>query len=370
MKARRPSSSRAVALLVVIASLILISVTMRELIFTSSLQARKVRNQYDRIQADYMAKSALAIARLTVFFDYALEKLNNAPVDGTGQEFWNNPLPFPIPVESLNALAQGPDQEEIEISANQEVLFRQCDEFFETFPGQSTAFVRDLSAKLNLNDLTSEAHQEVLFNLLAPDFDFLESLRDRGIDRENLIREIRDFIDDNAVEDESNGDELTPYVNRGLDYGPKNRELSTIEELKLIPSMDEELFEYLLPFVSVVSFPRRPVPGKINLNTVSPELFQALLKEVANPEDVREELEELRATGVFVFSDDRLAEQIEDLGLTAENLPMSLLTAKSSFFEVQVIAQVNDVKIERFAILQKPDGKANQQAWVRIRTSP
>lgn len=371
MRLRTRHHRKAIALLIVIASLIIISVSMRELIFTSSLQAKKVRNQYDRVQAIYLAKSTLALSRFIVLFDYFVEKQLNSEVD-SNQDWWANPIPFPVPIEAISMFAAPEAQEAVidSLNSRQESQLQKCDEFFAVFPGSATALIQDLSGTINLNDIADPDVQEVLYNLMGPNLDFIEALRARGIDREEVIREIRDYIDDNEEEDENKGSELTPYSSASLPYEPKNREMNVIDELKLIPSMDDQLYHYLSPFLSVVSFPNRKSPGKINLNTVPPELFKALLKETGDIESITEELEELRGETGILFTDDQIAEQIRELGLDEENLPMKLLSGKSTYFLIRIISTVNDVKLELEAILQKPGKDKIPQPFVSMRLNP
>lgn len=361
-----------IALFVVLTSLVILTFTMRELIQSTNIQVERVRNSYDRIQALYLARSTQQLARFFVVFDSYLDKnLGGEPVDGPN-DIWAQPIPFPVPIEMINSLtaAQGDASETTEITREQQARFDRCGEFFDDFPGEALAEVSDLSAKINLNDASSEVIQQILLNLMAPNYDFVDALSQRDIRPEEVVQQIRDYIDRNNAEDSSNAPETYPYTNAELDYGPKNRPFSVIEELKLIPSIDDELFTYLSAYVSAVDFPGRKGPDKINLNTVEQDVFQALLSGVNDPQQVAEAFVSDRSENSRLYTAQNLKQQLADFGLDEETLPIQILGGQSNVFRIKTSAQVGEVEIELESFLRKPQDSRNPKPFSLMRLSP
>jgi type II secretory pathway component PulK len=178
-------------------------------------------------------------------------------------------------------------------------------------------------------------------------------------------------MDGNETESETTGSETPPYNSAELQYGPKNRAFTNLDELKLIPSMDDELFEYLSPHVSAVYIKNRKPPSKINLNTVSKEVFQALLKNVGNPEETAEEFIKDRTENARIYTDKTLAKMLEEnLQLTGEEIRLGLLTGVSSAFEVTTEATVNQISISLSTIIPRASGAKKVNPLIQMRVSP
>lgn len=358
MKARLRNQNPGVALFLVITSLVIISLAMRELIVNSSAQVDRIRNSYDRLQALYLARSNLSLARFWILFD-AQARDGGVPAD-TLEDF--PPLPFPVTSEMLamvSASMQGEENADREAAAPQSSEKQKiCAEFNEDFPGTSQAVIQDLSARLNLNALTlkegAKEYETTLTNLLSPNFEFLDELARRGINRDEVIQQIRDYIDTNSEEDSTNASELFPYAEADLPYGPKNRPIRAIEELKLIPAMDDQLFFYLRPLVNVVPFQKGQKDAKINLNTVGREVFRALLRNVNNPDDLAKRFLEDRVQNARIYTERDLSTQLEEAGLSFEVLPKNMVGTKSEAFLVTTRAEVGETEVVLEAIVKKP----------------
>ena len=224
-----------------------------------------------------------------------------------------------------------------------------------------------------MNDLDegTKAVFSSLNSLLTPNVDFYQQLDARRIDPENLAREIRDYMDRDDIENETKGSELSPYTTAQLSYGPKNRPFSLIDELKLIPSMDDELFEYLLPHVSAVYIANRKKPSKINLNTVSKNVFQSLLTDVSNPESVAEEFIKDREENSRVYTAKTLAETLKNtFQLTSNEIRLNLLTGVSSAFQVETEAYVNQTMIKLSTVIPRISGSRKINPLLQMRVSP
>lgn len=358
-----------IALFILMTSLLVISLAMRELLFKTNVQVEKVRNSYDRLQALYLARSNENLARFFVIVDASIDRqVGEAAVDALG-DFWGQAIPFPIPSEFLSALNAEQASNEAEAIQN-EIGMKQCGEFFDDFPGSSIAEVQDLSARFNLNDLSNQKYGDAFLNLLRPNFEFLNSLQSRNIDPENLLKQILDYIDENDAEDETNAPEISVYSSENLPFGPKNLLMTSVDELKLIPSMDDELFQYLSPHIQSLHFAGRPKRAKINLNTVKKEVFQALLKNASNAEELAETFIKDREENQTSYTEKTMKELLEQLDITNENFDFGLATGTSEAFEIKTTSQVNDNEIQLISILKKPGAKADNKPFAQRRINP
>lgn len=357
MRARKKQNT-GIALMIVLSSVIILTIGIRELILKTGAQVDRVRNTYDRIQALYLAKSAQNLGRFMVILD----KVANADIDSS-QSLWNNPMPFPLPVAALNSMTNE-DSEEVErsdLNSEERGVVDRCNDFYQSFGGEAYTQVQDESSRLNLNDLNREDAQEVLTRLMTRDFELIQSLRDRQINPEEVVREAVEYI--------SREVEFPTIPPPDYEYEPKRREMSVPEEFKMLPSVDEELFQSIKDDITAVSFPRRPRPSKMNVNTMSPELFQSLLIGVGNPESIAENFQNLREEG-RVFTDAQLEELLDLLSLEASNLPMELLSGKSSAYRLTTYAQVGQSKIELVSLMKPPSSAAESQPYFRVRLAP
>lgn len=355
---KKKKGQNGIALFILLTSLVILSLAMRELIQTTGLQADRVRYQYDRMRAVYLARSTLNLARFFLIYDQQIDNqvLKDGASDGP-QDIWARPLPFPIPVEAVYAmssqLAAGAGAGgNVEDGKPDEALLKSCNDFFADFQGNAESQTTDLASRINLNDLDKADIYETFLELLQIDPDFIQSLTSKGLNPESLAREIRDYKDNDDRELETNSPEDSIYTSQGLEYGPKNKPFTNIDELKMIPSVDDEIFEYLSPFVSASWIALRTSPAKINLNTVSREVFQSLLKNVSDPQGVTEDFMKDRKENERIYTDKNYAKMLADnLGLGPDQIRLNLLGGTSNAFLIETKAKVNQVEVSLEAVM-------------------
>ncbi len=377
---RRPG----IALFVLMTALIVLSLGMKELFQMTSSSAERVRNSVDRIQALYLARSTLNLSRFFIAYDRVADSTAgaNAASDSLS-DLWARPIPFPVPVELLlgekekndedGAEAEKPADSREEIPDDQKSKITRCNEFFEDFGGTAVSTTYDLSGRLSLNDLghASKLSLETLFALLTPNTEFVQKLQSKNLNAEAITREIRDFGDRDEIELETNAPEDSPYSAAQLSYKPKNRPYMILDELKLVPAMDDELYEYLSDKVNPYYIPLRSGPDKINLNTCSKELFAALLKDASNPEEISAEFVKDRKEKQRVYKDADIAQLLQDnLRLDKDNIRLSLLTGKSDAFKIETEASVNQTELKLETIVSRAGGVKKMEPIVLMRVSP
>jgi type II secretory pathway component PulK len=316
----RKKSKQGIALFILLASLMLISFALKELFQLTNTQAEKVRYQYDYLQAIYLARSAQNLSRFFIILDERIAAISgqrNQSSDSSA-DLWSMPVALPIPADFLKAISgQAGVKDGGPSNSQTEDFQKQCQDFFSDFPGDATSQVEDLNRKLNLNDLNDPEVAQTLIDLLSANREISDWLQAKNISPTDLVREIRDYMDQDQSENDLNSPEDTIYRTLNLPYEPKNYSFTNLDELKMVPSVDDEIFDFLSRYVSAVHIAQRRKPARININTVSRELFQALLKGVSDPEKVTEDFFKDLKENKTVYTEANAAQRLsEKLGST------------------------------------------------------
>jgi len=366
----KPREKPGVALFILLSSLLVISFAMRDLIINTDVQIQRVRNSVDRTQAVYLARSTLNLSRFFIIFDSFMKRQQGTGGADTPADYWAQPIPFPVPIEILSAFQAELGGEAREIDSNAEDQMRVCREFFDDFQGEALAQSFDLSSRINLNDLDNPDIFEAFISLLTPNFEMIRSLEDRGINPEAVARQIRDFMDLDQIENETSAPEILPYADAQLPYEPKNRPIALLDEIRLVPIVDSELYEYLEQHTTATYFAGRTKPAKINLNTVGREVFQAILKDVASPEEISERFIADRQENARIYQDATAVQQLEEIGIPRESFLPNIVGGSAQAFFVKIHSQVNDTAIELHAVIKKPTGQRDPKPIVMMRIMP
>src|SRR4051812_12862807 len=95
LRKNSPFQPSGIALFILMASLVAISLGFKELLQMSSASALRVQNATDRIQAMMLARSSLNVERLFISFDRYMDALaKDGAYDGP-DDYWAKPIPFP-----------------------------------------------------------------------------------------------------------------------------------------------------------------------------------------------------------------------------------------------------------------------------------
>lgn len=376
-----------IALFILMTAIAVISLMMRELISITSQEATRVRNAADRMQAVYLARSALNLSRFIIAIDRITKNATGKreTFSDTLKDLWTNPVIFPLSEQEISAIISGTsglgsDSKDKEKQAPQNAddpkrkdLIKHCAEFFDDFPGNAVSLTSDLSAKFNLNDLTDVGNQDIglaFQELLKPNVEFLRHLNERGVTPEQLYREIRDYADPDTNEYETNTPESGIYSAMRLDYEPKNRAFTNMDELKLIPHMDDFIFSYLSEHVNPYYTPQR-LNKKININTASAQVFQSLLKGVSGAEEIAQKFIKDRTENKRVYNDKNYASLLSDaLQLNNESIRLNLITGASESFKIETTAEVNRIRLKLESVVSRNLGGKKFEPLVVMRLSP
>ncbi len=378
---RRRKQRSGIALFILLTSVVIMSLMMRELIQSSSNQSSRVRNSADRIQAVYLARSSLNLARFILYLDQQMDSLlatqgrEAADTLFIDQDFWNAPNYFPLKTEEIVALTQAvlsPDQQQEAQEGPDQDLLKRCEDFFEGFPGSATSLTSDLSGRFVLNDLQqpSEIPLNVFTQILSPNYDFVRHLESLRTTPEALAREFRDYCDTNSEEEETKTPEESAYSAMNLDYGPKNRVFILPDEIKRIPHVDDVIFDYLEELVNpYFGLPRPAI--KININTAPAAIFQALIRDRADGEELAKTFIDNRTTQRTIYTASKWRDQLRDaVPSLGDKEFYDLITTVSDSFKIETTATVNQITLQLETILSRQSNSKKLEQIRFIRISP
>lgn len=280
MKSRaRKIRDRGIALLMVLASLALLSGVMVEFAYNSNVTYNLAMNEKERTQAYYLAQSGLAFTKLLLKYDKEARKLASQASSRLGKNFQIEPLYVMIPISSevLRGMATmsnpeaggeagaGIEAEEGEAAPpdeKQEALggFNLQDSEFLKFEGDFSSEVIEENTKINVNAFLSLAPTDpgydrlksVLYHLLLTE-EFKGLFEDRYRGAKDLVQNIADYIDRDDAQNEVGGQERG-REGVGAAAGQikmKNGKLLSLDELMLVPGMTEDIFQKLKEYVTI-----------------------------------------------------------------------------------------------------------------------
>ena len=287
--------SRGIAIVMVLAAITLISAIVIEINYRSQVSAMVVANRRDGEKAYELARAAVRWSIFRLQLDNALDQI---PViqgtnyggrkDDLSEVQWAVPLPYPLPVGALGAKTEGGDVAAAPPAESD-------------IGGSFVSALTDESSKINLNDVGSNgipgstrnwsAAAIILENLLlTPRF----QTHFKGKDHREILWAIDDWTDgDSEVNHLGGGIEDAEYQTEDRDLHVKNAPFYSVEEIRLLKPMTEELFREIRPFVTVYPFDSRiprmstqPITpmGRINVNTAPLEILAALINRATQPE--------------------------------------------------------------------------------------
>ncbi|MCE9624223.1 MAG: general secretion pathway protein GspK [Deltaproteobacteria bacterium] len=349
-KKSRLSSSRGIALLMVLASLAIMSGLIVEFAYNSNVTYNLAMNEKDRVQAYYLAESALSFSKLILKFDKEARKLAGEASNKLGRTVQIQPLYEMIPLNSevLRGVAQaqegtpseggegGEGGEAPSASGSPAQALGgfnvQGAESFLAFEGDFSSEITEEEAKLNVNafvnlipgDKNYDRLKSTLYHLLLTD-EFKGMFDDKFRGAKDLAQNIADYSDrDDAQNDAGGQDRGREGV--GLAAGQvkmKNAKLLSLEELMLVPGMNEGIFQKLKPYLTVYG-----VDEKIFVCRAKDPLVKALI--LAYTEN-NTKLEPLRDenTDLLTKATDAVLNSCPDMQAMANELDKALGVAGS-----------------------------------------
>lgn len=405
----KKNKEKGIAILIVIASLMLLTTLVVEFIYNTNITYHLAMNEQDRTQAYYLAQSAIQFSRIVLKFDKEARQMVAAASQRLGSSIQVQPLYKMIPINSalLRGLtAPSATTEETgekkaappaELGKLQEV--NQAIANFDTKKAQDFLdFEGDFNADIDIEDGKFPLNAFYVYTPTQPEYDRLKNilmnlllqkpfenlLKDRLQTSKDLVNKIADYIDRNDAINELGGTERgsESSVYAGLKQKPKNGKLLTVDELILIPGITEDLLSELKKYVTVYKS-----TDKINACEGSDEILRAIIMTYTqnSAEPIRYDNEErLKSLVTLVHGkcpDAAGMEQIlnQTLGISssatsqpapstptsgaATPIPISfssMLNSDRSIYKIEATGTVGEAEIKIINILDTSSGSPDQ----------
>lgn len=285
--------------MIVIMSLMILTTATVEFLYTERINYQLAVNAKERLQAYYLARSALNFSKVLLKYQKEMEKTVESAGDAA-EGMATEPLYRMIPLSSTTIRSaitgdenetasegeeekkeeEGKTSEEEEEREGEEeegeegnsegkaedlkqttsMLSQEEAKEFLNFTGDFTAEITEEQTKFDLNKIgsivsTSASYDQrkklLLSFLLLPKFEAYFENQER--DAEALVHNLSDWVDSNGLINEfdnaSGGNEDNEYT--GVDYKVKNGKMMTLSELRLVAGMNDDVFGLLDDFVTI-----------------------------------------------------------------------------------------------------------------------
>lgn len=362
-----------VALLLVVASLLVLTVIITDLAYGATIRFQVSTHQRDRVQAVWIARSGVNLYRLILTAGKQLEKSGIGDMAeeylgiNIGDQLWQM-----IPALNTGLIrmlfASGGDaddvsdedretfqqtgtvSDEMREEAKQSSLF--ADRDFLDFDGDFSAEIYDMESMVNVNNFAKRAADAScltyatglqLSGLMGGEEND-QWFHDRNLDKWELIANLADWVDADTMRCGPRGGYEDNVYNRGDNpYLSKNAPFDTKEEIRLVDGWDGEVYDRFGETITVWG------SGKVNMNTASPDLIAGLIRAYVTPtpsdatvELIQSKLEEQKMLMGDFSKTSEFTSFIEGLGYTVDAGLKNSLTKSSQTFMITSTGLVNE----------------------------
>lgn len=301
-------NNKGVALLTVLVSILIMSLLTIEFQYSVAIERKLAYSDLNQLQAHYLAKSGarFGLLRIVLFLKANKKFEGNETIRQKLTTIWSLPLPpFPPATSTIKKLAKA-DQDAAEKAVEETKIS----------VGQFSQTITSESSKINLNSLMltdkdlQRGDLSIDFASAAPPkglYEYIARLlynsvreifqkSDNPIDEfgtsraDDVVFDIMDWVNKDSVAF-GNKNKDAFYDQQKPPYKAKRGRFFTVDELKLVRSIDENLFRKLKPLVTVYSY-----DGKININEANKDVLKAIYPEFTE-DDLNKIMEEKNKIG-------------------------------------------------------------------------
>ncbi len=396
-------SKGGVALLMVIASILLLTILVSEVAKGALVRVQLAAQQRDNVKAEQLALGGMGFHRLILIASKEIGKNEMfamlAPMFGSNaQELWQA-IPFlDTRMMRLLFVTNGNvDQDDVaEVKANQGLTEEQIDDSRESksslkknfldFDGDFRTDVVDEERRVNVAKLTATnigdllllpASQQIMAMFATEDG--MEYLNASNLTREELVANLADWTDVDDMRIYQGGSEASTYQSLDSPYRPKNAPFDSLTEIRLVDGWHldgvwERVGEQLTIYGS----------GRVNPNTANQKVLQGLLiayyNGFATEQTVLPTVEavmRLRGSpveegGLYFVSADHFYRSLTsgDYSIPPLNLKPEIkqaIASQSNTFRVTSVGEVGDARVEVQAIIDFSSDKGGRLLSWKIR---
>lgn len=270
---RSRASDRGAALMLATFALALILYIAMEVQYETQVEFSVNKASVNKLKAYYSARSGVELSLLRIKL-YQKTKAQMSGMQGVPTAMldliWSFPFSWPpMMPPDMNAVDQG----QIDAIVKEAKL-----------DGSYQIVISDEGTKIDINDLDSssktirEATKKLILQLFENEFaeDTAWAKAHQNFQAEDVVNNIIDWLDADTQSLKS-GDERGLYPNASAENPmPPNRQFRTVEELRMVAGVTEDVFKLLAPRITVYG------AKAINPNTAPPEVIQGLHNSITN----------------------------------------------------------------------------------------
>jgi len=286
------NSERGVALVVVLLLVAMVAALASEMIYESRIQMALARNYQDHLRARYVAKAGFNIARGLLTHTIPFES-NRVMFQNDFINLFRCQCLSLVPEGSLG-LTEEQSREQAE-KPPQELEGCGLWKLAIAYPIEDDLLdlsLTDEQTRLNLNALVTPSVSEEGGAREDPKQAFRGVLRTLFLYQANrhqltlteaeadaILDYLADWLDYGVAGDESDSDNTLTFEDGDRIYSNKNGPLDTLDELRMIPGMTDDLFYAVRDYLTVypIKTPPRTFSSQVNLNLASQEVLLALI---------------------------------------------------------------------------------------------
>lgn len=389
---RRRQDRKGIALLLVVAAVVTMTVLVTDVTFGSRVRFVAAAHEQQRTQAYYLARSGISIYRLILTANRQLarnssikpflEQMGIPP----GDALWRA-IPFlNTGLLRMMLVADGGDLEEEEVrsfaeeGAVSEAVAEQSRETggsrfggrnFLDFDGDFAVEARGEDCGINVNLFSSKGSDKLpqdtevgkmLYGLMSGE-ENEDFLRERNLDRWELIGNLADWVDaDNVVSSGRGGYEDEFYNRQEPPYLAKNAPFDTLQEIRLVEGWQDDVYARFAPSLTIYG------AGKVNLNCASDEVMKGLLMQYAGvttdaqADQVLQLYREAQAVTVFSRPQDFVT-WLSGLGYTVDPALANVLSVSTTYFTLTSTGQVGDATVRITAAFEYKNDRGKLLYW-------
>ena len=292
------SNKKGMALLMVMTSIAIIAVIMLELGVTTRVTNSMASNYRDEVASEYLAKSSLNVALLRIAIANKVKTFEMGGItvpSSVTSLIITLPFMFPPPPELLSLGATSEEGLDLGLKVMLEDIKKDTNISKVGYFDQN---ILSTDALININAVPLSEDSIVRFKEQMKSHYVSKIQEDESFgyrhpiqDFEKVIDNIIDWIDPDSIS-RNGGDEDIYYEKKDPPYRPRNSSIPTLSELHMIDGMDDELFDFITPMVTVFS------GVGINVNRADKEMWKTIEGKFTD-EEIQLLLDKIQKEGGF-----------------------------------------------------------------------
>jgi type II secretory pathway component PulK len=393
-RGHRKGRRSGVAILMVVATLMIMTVVVTELAYGSRVRLLTASHASHRVQSYWLARSGVNLYSLLLMVNKQLGKqygdmAESMGLSGLGDSIWQM-VPMintgllrmlmgdgDVEEDDMAEFARtGRVSEEVAAESREAGLF--SDKNFLDFDGDFTAEVTDHESRININAFATDTAQSAVESPIAQQVYFLMSgeendqwFRDRNMDRWEIIGNLKDWVDKDTLRSGGlGGYEDNLYNTLDPPYLTKNAPFETVEEIHVVAGCEGEVYDRFGEHLTVFG----NKDGKVNILTAPPEVKNSLVRAAANPKPTDDQLGQCEANiedtylGFPVSGvEDFISRYQQTCGIMLDKQTLNkLVTDSSSTFTVTSTGLVGTSSVTITAVLSFESSSRGKMLYWRV----